>query len=161
MRYASHGRWVIFLTLLVALMLDVLPLPGWVIWLRPHWSLLVLLYWIMALPYCVGITYAFMVGVLLDLLNGTLLGEHAFAIVAVAYLAIKLHQLIRVYPLLQQTLVILLMMLLYQIIIFSIQSFIGESPHPLLYWLPVLVSAVLWPWLFVVLRDWRRRLRVT
>jgi rod shape-determining protein MreD len=153
----ARNRWFIVLTFLIALMLDVLPLPGWVIWLRPQWTLLVLIYWVMALPSAVGIISAFSVGILLDLLNNTLLGEHAFAMVIIAYVVIKLHKLIRVYPLLQQMLVVFVFVLLYQLIIFGIQGIIGQLPHTFLYWLTVFISTILWPWVFVLLRDCRRR----
>ncbi len=155
-----HRRWFILVTFLIALGLDILPLPGWVIWLRPSWTLLVLLYWAMALPNVVGIFYALMIGLLLDLLNGTVLGEHAVALIVVTYIMIKFHQLIRVYPLMQQTIIIFLLFITYQIIIFAIQGFVGQLPHTILYWLSGVISTLLWPWVFVLLRDWRRKLNV-
>ena len=79
--YFSHRRWFIVGTILIAFMLEILPLPGFIIWFRPAWTLLVLIYWAMALPEVVGVGYAFMVGIFLDVLTGTLLGEHAFAMV--------------------------------------------------------------------------------
>jgi rod shape-determining protein MreD len=156
-----RGRWFIALTLLIALMLEVVPLPGWIIWLRPQWTLLVMIYWMMAFPSVVGFIYAFGIGILLDLLNGTLLGEHAFAMVAIAYLILKLYQLIRVYPMAQQTLMIFVLVLLYRAIIFIIQGVIGELPHYMMYWLTVIISTILWPWIFILLRDMRRKFCVT
>ena len=156
-----RGRWVIAITFLIALMLEVLPLPVWVVWLRPAWTLLVLIYWAMALPYIAGVLTAFCVGILLDLLTGTLLGEHAFVFIIITYIVIKQHRLIRVYPLFQQTLIVLMLVLLYKILIFAIQGIIGLAPYTYMYWLSAIVSALLWPWVFILLRDWRRRFHLS
>lgn len=160
-RYCAKNRWFIVLTVLVAILLDILPLPAWVIWLRPEWSVLAFIYWVMALPYLVGIGWGFLLGLILDLLNGTLLGEHALAFVILGYAILKIYQLVRVYPLLQQTAVIFLLLFLYNLCIFIIQGCLGQLPHLLLYWLTVITSTILWPWVFILLRDWRRRLNVT
>lgn len=152
-----RGSWFIVLTLLISLMLEVVPLPNWIIWLRPQWVLLVIIYWMLAFPSVVGFIYAFGIGILLDLLNGTLLGEHAFAMVVIAYLILKLHQLIRVYPMAQQACIIFMLILLYRAIIFIIQGVIGKPPHFMGYWLTVIISTLLWPWVFILLRDMRRK----
>lgn len=155
-----HRRWFIFLTFFLSLALDILPLPGWVIWLRPAWTLLVLIYWLLALPNFIGLFAAFILGLLLDLLNGAILGEHAAAFVIIAFFVIKFHRQIRVYPLFQQTGVILFLVFIYLFTIFSIQAWLGQTPYSFLYWFSALVTTFLWPWVFVVLRDWRRRLNV-
>ena len=142
MNRSLRGGWFIVLTIFIALMLDVMPLPDWVVWLRPQWTLLVMIYWIMALPSYIGFFYAFCIGVLLDLLNGTLLGEHAFAMLIVAYVVIKLHQLIRVYPVMQQTLIIFVLVALYRAVIYIIQGVSGELSHTMAYWLTVFVSTI-------------------
>jgi rod shape-determining protein MreD len=155
-----RGRWIIVVTILIALLLDILPLPAGVVWLRPMWSLLVVIYWVMALPYNVNVGLAFIVGLMLDLLSGSVFGEHAFAMVVIAYLVVKLHQRIRVGSFLQQMLVVFLFLLLYQAIIFLIQYIIGQIPHSFLYWSSSIISAILWPWVFIILRDCRRRFLV-
>ncbi|MGD9152633.1 MAG: rod shape-determining protein MreD [Gammaproteobacteria bacterium] len=161
MHHSFKGKWLIILTIFVALMLDVMPLPDWIVWLRPQWTLLVMIYWMMALPFYIGFFYAFCIGILLDLLNGTLLGEHAFAMLIVAYLIIKLYQLIRVYPMMQQTLIIFALVALYRAIIYIIQGMIGELPHTMVCWLTVFISTILWPWVFIILRDMRRKFCLT
>lgn len=159
-RQARHRRWFIVLTFFVAIALDILPLPGWVLWLRPSWTLLTLLYWTMALPNVVGLKTAFFLGILLDLLNGNVLGEHAFALIVISYFMITFYQRIRVYPLSQLTTVVFIFIYLYLMIIFAIQGFLGQLPHSILYWLGGLISTFLWPWIYLLLRDWRRRLNV-
>lgn len=62
------------LTFLTGMMLTILPLPKWVVWYQPVWVFMILLFWMIAIPYQVGIGTAFTVGILLDLLTGTILG---------------------------------------------------------------------------------------
>lgn len=155
-----HNWFVIIITLVIALALALLPMPDWTIWLRPAWVLLVLIYWAMMTPYRVSIGVAWIVGLLVDLLTGTLLGEHALAYTIVIYFVTKMHIRLRMYPLLQQGLSILFFVLLYQFILYCIQGFIGELPGSQLYWLSAITSTLLWPWLYVLMRDCRRWFKV-
>jgi rod shape-determining protein MreD len=148
------------MTLLIALVLALLPMPDWTIWLRPAWVLLVLIYWAMTLPYRVSVGTAFIMGLIVDLLNGTLLGEHALAFTIVIYCVTRMHIRLRMYPLLQQGLSVLIFVLLYQFVLYCIQGFIGELPGSHLYWLSSITSTLLWPWLFVLMRDCRRWLQI-
>lgn len=155
-----HNWSVIFITLILALVLALLPMPDWTTWLRPAWVLMVLIYWAMMVPYRVSVGVAFIVGLLVDLLNGTLLGEHALAFTIVIYFVNRMHIRLRIYPLLQQGLSILFFVLLYQFILFCIQGFIGELPDSNLYWLSSITTTLLWPWLFVLMRDCHRWFKI-
>lgn len=155
-----HSWFAIFITLLIAIVLAMLPMPDWTIWLRPAWVLMVLIYWSMMLPYRVGVGLAWFVGLIVDLLNGTLLGEHALAFTIVIYFISRMHIRLRMYPLLQQGISILVFVALYQFILFCIQGFIGALPSSNLYWLSSVTSMLLWPWLFVLMRDFRRWFKV-
>lgn len=154
------NRFVIAITLSCALLLTLLPMPDWVGWLRPVWVLLVLMYWTIMLPYRVNIGIAWLVGLMLDVLNGTLLGEHALAFTLIIYLVSRIHSRIRMSPMLQQGLTIGLFIVGYQFILFCIQGATGDLPRRWMYWLPALTSMLLWPWLFTILQDCRRRFRV-
>lgn len=151
-----HNWFVIGFTIVMALILALLPMPDWTVWLRPAWVLMVLIYWAMTAPMMVSIGVAWMAGILVDLLTGTLLGEHALAYTIVIYFVSRMHIRLRMYPTLQQGLSILIFILLYQFIVYCIQGFMGDLPSSHLYWLSSLTSMLLWPWLFVLLRDCRR-----
>lgn len=155
-----HSWFAIFMTFLIALVLALLPMPDWTVWLRPAWVLMVLIYWAMMTPYRVSVGIAWILGIIVDLLNGTVLGEHALAYTIVIYFVSRMHIRLRMYPLLQQGISIFLFVLLYQFIIYCIQGFIGELPGSHLYWLSSVTSMLLWPWMFVLMRDWRRWFKV-
>ncbi|MCK4708547.1 MAG: rod shape-determining protein MreD, partial [Gammaproteobacteria bacterium] len=64
----------ILISLVIALMLNMLPLPEWANYARPDLVTLVLIYWAMALPQIAGVFLAFIFGLLLDVSQSTLLG---------------------------------------------------------------------------------------
>jgi rod shape-determining protein MreD len=155
-----HNGMMIAVTLMMALILMLLPMPEWTVWIRPAWVLLVLIYWSITVPHQVGVLVAWGVGILMDLLTGTLLGEHALALTVVIYFISRIYMRLRMYHLLQQGLSVFIFVLLYQFIIYCIQGFIGELPRSHLYWLSSITSMLLWPWLFVLMRDCRRWFKV-
>ena len=156
-----RGGWVIALSFAVALMLTMLPLPDWAAYWRPEWATLVLIYWCMALPDRVGVAIGWVVGLFLDVIHGAVLGQYALTLALIAYFTLNLHQRLRIYPLMQQSLVVLVLVLMQQLLITWIRGFLGHPPGSLAYWLPSLTSMLLWAWIFIVLRDVRRHFRVS
>lgn len=155
-----HGGWVVALSFVAALILAVLPLPEWAQAYRPHWAALVLLYWCMALPDRVGVGVGWMVGLLLDVLQGALLGQYALTLAVLAFVMLGLYRRVRVFPLWQQSVFIGLLLLLHQVLTLWIRGVAGAAPNTLDHWLPVLGGMAFWPWIFVLLRDLRRRYKV-
>ena len=144
--------------MLLALMLVMLPLPEWIQAFRPDWLTLVLIYWVLAMPERLGIVFAWIFGLLLDVTQGAILGQHAVSLVLVAFIVQLQYQRIRVFSLLQQALVVFALLMLKQLIILWVNGIVGQAPENIIhYFLPSVVGAVIWPWLFVVLRDIRRR----
>jgi rod shape-determining protein MreD len=127
------------------MLLTIIPLPDVFRTLRPNWVALTLIFWSLALPYRVSVGSGFIVGLFLDVLSGTLLGQHALALSLIAYVCVRLHQRIRVYPMWQQALTVLVLLILHQLLTLWIDSTIGRPPRSLDYWLPSLVGAMLWP----------------
>ena len=152
----THGTLIIGFSFIVALMLTVIPLPDWVKPLRPEWVGLALIYWAIALPHRVGVGTAWTLGLMLDVLKGGILGQHGLALAVIVYLILKVHQQFRVYPLWQQALIIGALILLNQMLILWINGIVGLESSGWSYWLPSLSSALLWPWMFIILRDIRR-----
>jgi rod shape-determining protein MreD len=154
------GSWVIYVSLLIALMLSALPLPENLQWWRPEWVVLVLLYWIVALPNRVGLGAAWILGILLDVLEGSLLGLNALALTIVAYVMVLVYQRVRMFSWLQQVLFVFALVALNQIIVHWVKGILGVSAQSLMFLVPAFVSAILWPALFVLLRGIRRTFHV-
>ncbi len=160
MKTERHGTYIIALSFLIAFMLTAMPLPDWATVWRPVWVALVLIYWVMALPSRVGIGVAWVLGLMIDVLQGTMLGLNALGYALLAYIIIKSFLRIRVYSLLQQSLFIGFIISFYLLLVLWIRSLIETPDINVLYWMPVLTSMFLWPWLFIVLRDIRRKFNV-
>ena len=156
-----HGGGIIVLTMVGTFMLTTMPLPDALRPLRRDCVLLALIYWAMALPHRVGVGFAWLSGLCVDVLTGLLLGQHALAYSIVIYLTLKLHQRLRLYPLWQQVLSILVLLGLGQLLLLWINGMIGRPVHSWSYWIPSLVGAALWPFIYLFLRGLRRGFRVT
>ncbi len=156
-----RGYGVILLTFLATYLLAVLPLPLWLQWGRPEWLALCLIYWCIALPQRVGIATGFFLGLGLDVLEGAILGQNAFALVVVALLALLLYQRLRVYSLWQQAGVVFVLVGINQLICQWVQNLQGVGATTFLFLLPALSSALLWPVVLQVLRGVRRGYEVT
>lgn len=151
--------WII-VSIIAALCLTLLPLPAWAVWCRPEWLLLVVIYWCLTVPHRINIGIAWILGLLLDALHGTLLGEHALAFALVAYITVKLHRRMRFFPISQQAVAVFGLIILSHIIIFVVQGLIGQAPQTWMFWLPSVTSMMLWPWVFLVLKEWRQRFKI-
>ena len=151
---------IIGLTFVVALILSVVPMPMPFDAGRPMWLALVTAYWVMALPHRVGLLTAWVAGLAMDVLFGGLFGQNALVLVMVAWLVLLLYQRIRRFPRGHQSLVMLPVLGIAQMVSLWLSSLAGNRPPTLLYLLPALVSTLLWPWVFSVLRIVRRRFHV-
>jgi rod shape-determining protein MreD len=159
----SHGPnayWVIAGSFFVALVLAILPLPAWLQWGRPEWVGLALVYWVIALPHRVGVLTAFLLGVMVDVLEGAVLGQNALALTVVAMLSLTLYQRLRVYNLWQQSAVVFVLVGIHQMICQWVQTLQGVGATSIMFLLPALSSALLWPFVLHSLRGARRRYRV-
>ena len=145
------------MTFVVGFVLSALPLPETIIDWRPCWLAMLLIYWCMALPERVGILSAWLLGLLFDVQQSFILGQHALGFIFLAYVIIQNHKRMRVYPLLQQSLVVCLYLLIYQAIMLLVMLLSGTITYTWFYWLPAFTSMLIWPWLFIFMRDFRRR----
>jgi rod shape-determining protein MreD len=148
---------VIYLSLLVALVLMILPLPDWAQIYRPNWMALVLIYWSMALPKRVGLWFAFFSGIILDTSLGTLLGQHTLSLVLIIAININFYQRIRVLALAQQAIYVFVLLLINQAVVAWVEGFLGRSTPLLAFFGAPFIGMLIWPWVFVVLRDIRRK----
>jgi len=156
----SHGYGVILLTFVAAYVLAVVPLPQWLLWGRPEWLALTVIYWAIALPHRVGMVTGLLLGLGLDVLEGAVLGQNAFALVVVALLSLILYQRLRVYSLAQQAALVFVLIGINQLICQWVQNLEGAGARSLFFLLPAFSSALLWPVVLHTLRGLRRYYRV-
>ena len=157
MKRGAESRGLFWAAIAVALLLTLLPVPSVLEPLRPYWVALVLIYWTLEVRSAPSLGLAFSLGLLLDLLSGSLLGLHALSLVILVYLMLRFRARIRFFPPWQQALSVLALLVNDRIILLWITVLLGESVPTWQYWLPPMVGMALWPWLFLVLDHLRIR----
>ena len=156
----ASNIWFVWLTLALALLLSVSSMPKFMELGRPLWLALFLTYWVLAVPHRVGMTSAWCLGLLADVLNGSLLGQNALILTLITFLVLTLHQRLRMFPMWQQSTVLLVVFGLAQLVQLWLNALTGSRPPTLTFVLPALISALLWPWVCAVLRGFQQRLGV-
>lgn len=138
--------WLIIGSFLLAMLMTILPLPSALVLLNPSWVLLVLIYWILMRPYQCNIGWAFFIGLSLDLLNGNVLGQHALLFVLISYILVTFQKRIILFPLIQQTALIIALCFIEKIGIFIVQWIVGHTIYSTLFWFAPLLSGLCWLW---------------
>ena len=134
--------WFIVFSLLIALTLNFIPTSGW-LWI-PDWIALTLIFWSIREPRRVGMGTGFILGLTMDVADASLMGQHALAYVLAAYFASSLSRRILWFPLAQQALHVLPLLLMVQAVQFAVRAMPGiELPGPS-YFLGPLIGAALW-----------------
>jgi len=142
--------WFIYTTLFVGLMLNFLVPASWSA--APDWTAMVLCFWCVREFRRVGMGWAFMLGLVMDVANSAALGQHALAYVVLAYLASTLSRRILWFPLAQQALHILPLLLIAQIIQTLIRLATGSGMPGWTYFAGPFIAAVLWvPFTYLLL----------
>lgn len=131
-------------SIVAALMLSIVPLPDPVEPFRPDWAALALIYWTIRQPERYSVGKAWLVGLVLDIAQGTLLGQHALALVAVTFLTSRFHLLMRVFPLSQLTVTVCALLAVYQFLLFWINGVAGIDARAVSYWGPVIAGTIAW-----------------
>ncbi|MEM5530660.1 rod shape-determining protein MreD [Gammaproteobacteria bacterium AS21] len=160
-QHSPGGLLIILGTFTVAMMLSQIPLPTILEWCRPEFVALFVIYWIMALPQRFGIGSAWLIGLMLDVLKGSVLGINAIALTLIAFSTLLMHKRIRMYPVWQQAFFVFLLIVLNQFIFYLFQAMAGRTGGTLHFLIPAVVSALFWPWIFVLLRAIRRTFRIS
>lgn len=131
-------------SVVAALILAIVPLPDAVDPFRPDWVAVVLLYWSLIEPRRYGLLTAFWLGIVLDTLTGSLLGQHALALLVLVYLSQRFYLRIRAFPASQVALMVIALLALYEFILFWIDGAAGRTVPLTARWGPVATGGLLW-----------------
>ena len=158
----AHALWVVLLTFLVAYLLAIVPFPVWAMHYRPEWIVLVLIYWVMALPFRIGIGAAWVAGLMMDILEGSILGLNALVLAIIDYITLSLHNRLRMFSKLQQSGLVFALVGLNLILSHWLQLATGQTAASnLMFLMAAVTSAILWPPVFQTLRYLRRSFQVS
>jgi rod shape-determining protein MreD len=139
-------------TLVIAALLNMMPWSGWIAWLRPDFVALVVLYWVIEQPRRVGFTAAFTLGLLMDVSEGALLGQHALSYTILAYAGIALNRRVRRFSLASQVAHVIPLLLLNDLIVLGVRMLAGADFPGYPYFLGSFIGGMLWPLMSVLLK---------
>ncbi|HEY5716637.1 MAG TPA: rod shape-determining protein MreD [Psychromonas sp.] len=151
---------VIYMAYFAGLVCAIFPLPGILNAFRPDWMILIIFYWVLALPHRVSIGHACILGIIFDLLLGSTLGMHALLFSLLAYIVITNYQLFRYFTIVQTTLIVGLFSLFSKLTLYLMASSLQDIILHKSYFWPVFSSMLIWPWFFLMLRFIRLRFKV-
>jgi rod shape-determining protein MreD len=146
-----RNPWLLPVSVLVALLLGLLPLPAFLQPARPYWLALVLVYWLIEAPERVGLGFAFIAGLCADLVFGSLLGEQALRLVIMAFIVQRFRAQLRFFPLSQQALAVGGLLVNDRVVAMVLHLVLGEPQLPSSFWWSPLTGMLLWAPVFVLL----------
>ncbi len=155
---ASRTLLAILLTLGSAWFLTIVPMPDWATGYRPQWVALTVIFWITALPDRFGVFWSFFSGLMLDVVTGALLGQHALSFSVMGYLTVELQQRIALFRAWQQAASIWLLLTVERLLSLWVLNAANQPTPSLSYWTATFVSMLLWPWFAAFLKALFRRL---
>ncbi len=147
------------ITLLLALLLGLVPLPDVVLAARPYWLGLVLIYWLLETPERAGMGLAFAIGLIGDLAFGSLIGEQALRLVVIAFIVQRFRARMRFFPLGQQSLAVFALLMNDRVIAAIVRMQLGQGLPHWSFWLSPVLGLLIWPWLVLLLDTLRLRAR--
>ena len=135
---------------MISCSLLVLPLPEFLSFFRPPWLSLAVIFFSIMTPAGFGILSAFTIGLLADVLEGNIFGGNAMILSLIAYLSYRFHLQIRVFPMWQMMLSVLLILILNELLFLWVQGIQGQMTFNYIRWLGIFIGALIWP-IFIAL----------
>ena len=143
-------------SLVLAFTLTLIPYPMAAV--KPYWVALVVIYWVLESPFLRQLGLLFSIGLMMDLMTGSLFGQHAMSLLIMTYLLLRFRQRLRFFQAWQLTGAVFLLLLNDRILQLWVLWLSGQPPG-FEYWLSPLTGAVMWPWVFLALDGYRRKSR--
>jgi rod shape-determining protein MreD len=152
----AASPWFIAFTLFLGLLANLFPAYGVIATLKPDFLALVLLYWCIQEPRYVGVGAAWFTGLVMDVNDATLFGQHAIAYAVLAYAAEYFRRRVLRFSLWQQALQVAALLVVCAALVLLVRVMGGAALPRWTYVVPPLVGALLWPPLSVIL-QWPQR----
>jgi rod shape-determining protein MreD len=142
LRPIGLGR--ILLTLLGAMLLNLLPWQAATADFAPDFVALLLIYWSLNQPRRIGVGAGFLLGLLMDVGDGAILGQHALAYSLIAFLTLWRQRQMAIAPFWQQAFGALLLLLLSQLAMQTVRAALGAPFVGWGYFISPFATALLW-----------------
>ena len=153
------NAWFVWGSLIAALLLNMVQSMG--LWGRAAWTpdalALVLVFWTVHQPLRVGVGVSFVFGLLMDVHQGAMLGQHALAYTVLSFLATAIHRRLLWFSVPSQAFQVLPLFLVSHAIAVMVRLVAGGTfpGWPVLF--APLIESLLWPVVSVILLMPQRR----
>lgn len=151
---------VLVFIFVVAFVLEIMPWPIGFQGLRPAWVALVLIYWALAIPNKISVGSAFLAGIIWDVILGSILGVHALVLSVAVYFIAKYHLILRNLSLWLQGVLVIIYVALIRFSVFLVEFVLHSAEFNTQELFGALISGILWPWVFLLMRHIRRGLQL-
>ncbi len=151
---------MVVVSLLIAMLVAIAPFAPEYQVLRPELVCLLVIYWVVSVPQHLGISFAFLTGLVQDLVEQSIWGAHALALSIVAYICVSSYQRIKSYSIWHQTAWVSVLVGLHQLVVNWMQSLAGYRSSTISLLASVIISTLLWPVLLSGLRRLRQNYRM-
>ena len=142
--YVPASNWFIAASLVMALILNFLPLQGDILIFRPDLVAISIAYWNINYPHKMGMSVAFGMGLMMDVGNTGILGQHALAYCVIIYLTLIFGRRLRLFNPMQQAPQVGLILLIMQIVIVLVATSNGSVLPDGRYFLSAVTGTLLW-----------------
>lgn len=149
-------RW---LSISLAFFFMILPMPDWMLAMMPFLLALVMIFWVLETPQKMSLGRVFIIGVLLDIASLSTLGEHAFRLLIICGVVHQFRSQFRFYPIWQQSVFIMLILYIDQIVFWLLNQLQDVTSIGIASLASPIFALLLWPWLFMLLDNWRMQFR--
>ncbi|WP_137936178.1 rod shape-determining protein MreD [Chitinivorax sp. B] len=143
LRPVSNG-WITF-TFIIAFTLNFIPWSNKTVTLQPDFVLLLLIYWCSHQPRKIGLSFAFIFGLVMDIADANVFGQHALAYIVICYLSVQFSRRLSMQNVWQQAAHVFSLILLAQVMMVVLRMVGGASFIGLGYFLSSITGALLWP----------------
>lgn len=155
-----HNFWVVWMGFVFAYLLAIFPLSGSLLWMRPEFVALLVIYWTLELPHDFGVLSAWLIGLGQDVVENAVLGQHALALSIIAYVCLMSYQRLRNYAILYQTVWVFLLVGVHQLFCNWVEGLGGRSADVWQFLVPAFASALIWPLVKFIMSVLRIHYRV-
>lgn len=157
---ATNLFWAVVISSILALILMVIQLPQWLFYFWPDWIALVVVYWALYAPDRFGPFVGFVIGLLLEVLFVRKFGVEGLGLATLAFIVNSSHQQLRVLSLWQQTILVGVFVGIFKLITGWLYGMVADFTITREYWYSILGCMLVWPFVFILMQELRRILRI-
>lgn len=143
--------WIVLFFVWIGFWLNVIPMPEAYHWLKPDWTAIFLVTFVLHVPMTMALLVTFMVGAIQDIVFGLPIGPHLFGYLLTIGTIPRWRKQLLARPIVQQSIQILFLLLICRIIVFWFYGMVNKLPDNVYYyWLSSIWALILWPWSYVI-----------